>query len=53
LLDLAAEGNVIENVDQASTWLDLDSRTLAAASYNTLVVQITEKSIRAVIGSPM
>jgi hypothetical protein len=53
LLDLAAEGNVIENVDQASTWLDLDSRTLAATSYNGLVVQITEKSIRAVIGSPM
>ncbi len=45
LLHLTADANVIEEVAQPSTWLDLTSRTLAAAACNGLIVQITERSI--------
>jgi hypothetical protein len=45
LLNLNGNFNEIEEVSQSSTWLDLKSRTLAAAACNGIVVQITEKTI--------
>jgi hypothetical protein len=45
LLHLTADLREIEEVSQSSTWLDLNSRTLAALAYNGIVVQITEKTI--------
>jgi hypothetical protein len=45
LLHLSADSKLIEEVEQSHTWLDLSSRTLVAAAYNGLIVQITERSI--------
>jgi hypothetical protein len=45
LLNLNGDFNEIEEVSQSSTWLDLKSRTLAAAACDGVIVQVTEKSI--------
>lgn len=49
LLHLTADRKVIEEIEQASTWLDLGSRTIAAATFNGMTVQIAEDSF-SVIG---
>lgn len=53
LLHLTADTKVIEEVGQASTWLDLESRTIAAATFDGLTVQIAEDSFSVIVQSPL
>jgi hypothetical protein len=53
LLHLTADNKVIEEVEQASTWLDLGSRTIAAATFDGLAVQIAEDSFSVIAQSPL
>jgi hypothetical protein len=53
LLHHNGDGETMQAIDANSTWLDLDSRTITAVSIGGATIQVTERSINCIAGTPL